>query len=198
MYVGSLPMFNVTIKADYFYKIVTVTDTASIKDFLMKIAFTLTGKDARRVYYHKVWYDTIDPDDYNVRIDASATLLNTCKTINQTLNANIQDTLNEIESTLSTLTKVKYGDNVLAEHINTFIDIITRLHSAAKTLYDKYKETYNSTIPIVEEMLTLADHKTQFLIKAYSFSFATTRHHNQLIDLLKILEIAITKLEEAL
>lgn len=56
-----------------------------MSDILTKIAFKLYGKDTRRVYFHKVWGDIIEPSDHNVSVDAAKAMLEAIKRLKDKL-----------------------------------------------------------------------------------------------------------------
>jgi len=60
-------------------------DIPKMTDILTKVAFTLYGMDSRRVYFHKVWGDIIEPEDHNIKVDAAQKLLEAIKRLKQKL-----------------------------------------------------------------------------------------------------------------
>jgi len=62
-----------------------VFDEVVADDFLVKVAFTLFGQAARRVYFHKVHGDIILPDDHNVRNIAAQALVEAVKRLKDKL-----------------------------------------------------------------------------------------------------------------
>jgi len=63
-----------------------VWDRIKPSDFLLKVAFTLFGEAARRVYFHKVHGDIILPEDHNVRNLAAQALVEAVKKLKDKLN----------------------------------------------------------------------------------------------------------------
>lgn len=63
----------------------TVGDLMKSSDFLLKVAFTLFGEAARRVYFHKVHGDIILPEDHNVRNLAAQALVEAVKRLKDKL-----------------------------------------------------------------------------------------------------------------
>ena len=61
-------------------------DAVKPSDFLLKVAFTLFGEAARRVYFHKVHGDIILPEDHNVRNLAAQALVEAVKKLKDKLN----------------------------------------------------------------------------------------------------------------
>jgi hypothetical protein len=64
---------------------VTVRDVGRTSVVLAKVAYTLTGKYVRRVYWHKVWKDFTDDDDHNIKIEACKALLDKMKSVKEIL-----------------------------------------------------------------------------------------------------------------
>ena len=62
-----------------------VKDMIKPSDFLLKVAFTLFGEAARRVYFHKVHGDIILPEDHNVRNLAAQALVEAVKRLKDKL-----------------------------------------------------------------------------------------------------------------
>ena len=60
-------------------------DAVKPSDFLLKVAFTLFGEAARRVYFHKVHGDIILPEDHNVRNLAAQALVEAVKRLKDKL-----------------------------------------------------------------------------------------------------------------
>ncbi|RLI87527.1 MAG: hypothetical protein DRP01_01590 [Archaeoglobales archaeon] len=54
-------------------------------DVLTKVAYTLAGQDVRRVYWHKVWGDIIEPSDHNLNIEACKVILEAMKRVKDKL-----------------------------------------------------------------------------------------------------------------
>jgi len=62
-----------------------VREVSRMKDVLTKVAYRLAGFDVRRVYFHRVWGDIIEPKDQNVKIQVAEVLLKAMKRVREKL-----------------------------------------------------------------------------------------------------------------
>jgi hypothetical protein len=63
----------------------SVRDSAVAVDVITKVKYTLFGETVRRVYFHKVWGDIIEPSDYNLRIVVSNAFIQALKNVKDKL-----------------------------------------------------------------------------------------------------------------
>jgi len=173
-------------------------ETPKMTDILTKVAFTLCGMDSRRVYFHKVWGDIIEPEDHNTKVDSAKLILDSIKRLNDRLGAPVDQLISEMEDLISKMVKVVKGDYVLTEHVNLLADFVVDAVDATKTLYDKFRDETGKTLPDVEYWIAMADGRTKFIEKRKFGDLVQTKDHNIIVDILKPLELALKKMEEEL
>jgi len=62
-------------------------DRSKMADVITKVSYKLAGYDVRRVHWHRVWYDIIEAQDHNVKVEVAKALLEAMKRLKEKLEA---------------------------------------------------------------------------------------------------------------
>ncbi|RLI87290.1 MAG: hypothetical protein DRP01_02225 [Archaeoglobales archaeon] len=110
----------------------------------------------------------------------------------------LDELIANLESLIGQMEYVKDGDFVFARHPNLFVDWLEDAITVCKELYERFKTKTGTTLPNVEEWLSMAERRHGFTRKVKFGDIVLTKDHNLIIDIMKPLELALREMEENL
>lgn len=110
----------------------------------------------------------------------------------------LNDKITELENLISKMEYVTKGQYVYAKHHNVFVDWCTKALDVLKDLYNLFKSKKDTTLPKVEELISMAETRIGFMRKVKYGDIVLTKDHNLVIDTLKPIELALKEIENNL
>ena len=178
-------------------------------DPIVKVAFKLFGRDARRVYsLPKKFEDKIEARDHNVLVDACRDMYDALKSLSESLGG-IKGHLPYLAEVIGRLVYASDGAYVYSEHMNSIRDFIKRVElvdgkvvvkgaiEAVKAGYEDYKAIKGAD-PYIESLIDLAEENWSEGRTVFFGITVEAKDHNTLLNALKALEVAIREMEKGL
>ncbi|MCS7387192.1 MAG: hypothetical protein NDF55_10785 [archaeon GB-1867-005] len=110
----------------------------------------------------------------------------------------LDEIIAEMEDLLSKMRTVKDGDPVQKEDVNYINKFVKDAVEALTKLYEMYKEKTGEVIPEVENLINTAVTRQVWLIDYKSGDIITPSAHNNLIDTMKPVDVALKLIESRL
>lgn len=110
----------------------------------------------------------------------------------------LDELIAEMEDLLSRMRTVKDGDWVQKEDINYINQFVKNAVQALIKLYELYKEKTGQTIPEVEDLINTAVIRQVWLLDYKSGDIITPSCHNNIIDTMKPVDVALKIIQSRL
>ena len=110
----------------------------------------------------------------------------------------LDELIANLENLIGQMEYVADGEYVFSTHVNIFVDWLGDAITVCKELYDRFKDKTGTTLPKVEEWLSMAETRYGYTRKVKFGDVVLTKDHNLIIDTLKPLELALREMEENL
>lgn len=106
----------------------------------------------------------------------------------------VGEELSTLESLVRRMRYVSTYSEVVADDTNLFVDFCKNALECLKNLYNTYKERTGVTLKDVETWIGMADTRVWNMRYVKTFDMVMPDDHNLVIDCLKTLELAASKL----
>ena len=110
----------------------------------------------------------------------------------------LDEIIGEMEDLLSKMRTVQEGDYVEKEDINYINKFVKDAVEALTKLYSMYKDKTGNSIPEVEDLINTATTRQVWLIDYKSGDIVSPSAHNNLIDTMKPVDVALKIIQSRL